>query len=180
MTDCASCHKDEHRGQFAGARVLLVPHGAGVEAGARLRPREDVLAAHRAPRRRSSCEKCHTTRRPDPANAAVTYRVFRAVAGKDCASCHEDTHKGRLGTNCASCHTTASWRGSVVTAGFDHSKTAYPLTGRHAGVSCEKCHVPGRPMRVKHERCTDCHADAHAGQLAEARRRRPLRDAATT
>ncbi len=53
-----------------------------------------------------------------------------------------------------------------MTAGFDHSKTAYPLTGRHAGVSCEKCHVPGRPMRLKHDRCTDCHADAHAGQLA--------------
>ena len=113
-----------------------------------------------------ACEKCHTTRRPDPANAAVTYRVFRAVAGKDCASCHEDTHKGRLGTSCSSCHTTAGWRGSVATAGFDHSKTAYPLTGRHAGVSCEKCHVPGRPMRLKHDRCTDCHADAHAGQLA--------------
>jgi hypothetical protein len=53
-----------------------------------------------------------------------------------------------------------------VTTGFDHSKTAYPLTGRHAGMSCEKCHVPGRPMRLKHDRCTDCHADAHAGPLA--------------
>ena len=53
-----------------------------------------------------------------------------------------------------------------MTAGFDHSKTAYPLAGRHARVTCEKCHAPGRPMRLKHDRCTDCHADAHAGQLA--------------
>jgi hypothetical protein len=53
----------------------------------------------------------------------------------------------------------------VATAGFNHSKTAWPLTGRHTGVSCEKCHSPGRPMRLKRDRCTDCHADAHAGQL---------------
>ena len=43
-------------------------------------------------------------------------RVFRAVAGHDCSSCHEDTHKGRLGTACASCHTTSGWRTSVATA----------------------------------------------------------------
>jgi hypothetical protein len=111
------------------------------------------------------CEKCHANRRADPANAALTYRVFRGVAGRDCASCHEDTHKGRLGRNCASCHSTSSWKGAV-TAGFDHNRTGYPLIGRHASVTCEKCHVPGRPLRLKHDRCTDCHADAHAGQLA--------------
>ena len=165
VTDCASCHKDEHRGQFP-ARACSSCH---TEQAWKPAPGFDhaktswPLTGRHAP---VSCEKCHTTRRPDPANAAVTYRVFRAVAGKDCASCHEDTHKGRLGTNCSSCHSTASWKGSVVTAGFNHAKTAYPLTGKHAGVSCEKCHVPGRPMRVKHDRCTDCHGDAHAGQLA--------------
>jgi hypothetical protein len=165
VTDCASCHKDEHRGQFAG-RACSSCH---TEQAWKPAPGFDhartswPLTGRHAP---VSCEKCHTTRRPDPANAAVTYRVFRAVAGKDCASCHEDTHKGRLGNQCTSCHTTSGWRGSVATAGFDHAKTAYPLAGRHAGVSCEKCHVPGRPLRLKHDRCTDCHADAHAGQLA--------------
>ncbi len=165
VTDCSSCHKDEHRGQFAG-RACSSCH---TEQAWKPAPGFDhaktawpLTGRHAA----ASCEKCHSTRKPDPANAAVTYRVFRTVAGKDCASCHEDTHKGRLGTNCSSCHTTSGWKSAVVTAGFDHSKTAYPLTGRHAGVSCEKCHVPGRPMRLKHDRCTDCHADAHAGQLA--------------
>ena len=165
VTDCASCHKDEHRGQFAG-RACSSCH---TEQAWKPVPGFDhaktawpLTGRHAA----ASCEKCHTTRQPDPANAAATFRVFRAVAGKDCASCHEDTHKGRLGTSCSSCHSTSGWRGAVVAKGFDHSKTAYPLTGRHAGVSCEKCHAPGRPMRVKHDRCTDCHSDTHAGQLA--------------
>jgi hypothetical protein len=165
VTVCASCHKDEHRGQFAG-RACSSCH---TEQAWKPAPGFDharttwPLTGRHAP---VACEKCHTQRRPDPANAAVTYRVFRAVGGRDCASCHEDVHEGRLGVACATCHTTSGWRGSVATTRFDHSKTAYPLTGRHAGVSCGKCHVPGRPMRLKHDRCTDCHADAHAGQLA--------------
>ncbi len=165
VTDCASCHKDEHRGQFAG-RACASCH---TEQAWRPAPGFDhAKTAWPLTGRHAlvSCEKCHAARRADPADASASYRAFRAVAGKDCASCHEDAHRGRLGTACATCHTTAAWRGAVVAKGFDHSRTAWPLSGRHAGVSCERCHVPGRPLRVKHDRCADCHADAHAGALA--------------
>jgi hypothetical protein len=82
-----------------------------------------------------------------------------------CAGCHEDTHGGRLGSRCETCHSTSGWRGTLR-AGFDHGRTAYPLEGRHTALACERCHTPGRPLRMAHGRCTDCHADAHAGQLA--------------
>jgi hypothetical protein len=164
-TTCASCHKDEHRGQFGG-RACSDCHRQEAWSPApgfdHARTEWPLTGRHAA----IGCEKCHVARRRDPANPALTYRVFRAVAGRDCASCHEDTHRGRLGHDCTSCHSTASWRGSVKTAQFDHAKTAYPLTGRHATVACERCHVPGRPLRLKHDRCTDCHADAHGGDLA--------------
>jgi hypothetical protein len=91
--------------------------------------------------------------------------VFRTVAGQDCASCHKDVHAARLGGACASCHVTSGWR-DVRSAGFDHARTAYPLTGRHVSVACEKCHLPGRALRVPHARCSDCHRDEHAGELA--------------
>jgi hypothetical protein len=165
VADCASCHKDEHRGQFAG-RACSSCHTEEAWKPARgfdhARTSWPLTGRH-AP---VACEKCHTTRRPDPAGATATYRVFRAVAGKDCASCHDDAHKGRLGTGCATCHTTAGWRGSAP-KGFDHRRTAYPLAGKHASVACEKCHIPGRPLRLKHDRCTDCHTDAHAGRIAK-------------
>ena len=32
--------------------------------------------------------------------------------------------------------------------GFDHAKTAWPLTGRHAAVGCERCHATRRPDAV--------------------------------
>lgn len=163
-TECASCHKDEHRGQF-GSRSCAACHRQEAwkpAPGFDHAKTEWPLTGRHAP---VGCEKCHVTRRADPMKPAVTYRVFRGVAGKECASCHADIHKGRLGRSCASCHSTSGWRGNVKTAGFDHAKTAYPLTGRHAAVVCEKCHAPGRPLRLKHDRCTDCHGDAHAGDL---------------
>lgn len=174
-TSCASCHADEHRGQFPG-RACSECHtqtawkpASGFDHAKTRWP----LTGKHAP---VTCEKCHTTRQPDPQKPGATFRLFRVVAGKDCVSCHQDTHKGRLGTNCASCHNTGGWREAIRAGsgkGFDHSRTAYPLQGRHASVSCEKCHAPGQPLRVKHDRCTDCHKDAHAGlpaRTAEAGR----------
>jgi hypothetical protein len=159
---CASCHKDPHRGEMqthacsgCHAQEAWKPatgfdHG---KSGFPLTGRHTAVA----------CERCHV---PGPAAAgADVERTFRTVAGKDCVSCHEDAHKGRLGRSCAQCHTTAAWRGARPLS-FDHGRTAYPLAGRHVGVACERCHVPGRPLRMKHDRCADCHNDVHGGQLA--------------
>ena len=161
---CGSCHKDEHRGQFAG-RECTACHGeqawrpaAGFDHARTSWP----LTGRHAP---VACDRCHTTRKPDVATPGASYRVFKAVAGRDCTSCHSDPHRGRLGVGCATCHDTTGWR-QARTAAFDHSRTSYPLTGRHAALACERCHAPGQPMRLKHERCSDCHRDAHAGELA--------------
>jgi len=163
VAECATCHRDEHRGQFAG-RTCASCHAEQAWKPAPgfdhaktpwpLTGRHGVVA----------CERCHSTRRPDPKAPAESFRVFRVAAGRECASCHPDVHKARLGPSCASCHNTSGWK-QTKTTGFDHGRTAYPLAGRHAAVACEKCHVPGRPLRVKHERCSDCHRDAHGGEL---------------
>jgi hypothetical protein len=164
-TDCASCHKDEHRGQFAG-RACASCHSEQAWKPApgfdHARTSWPLTGRHAA----VGCDRCHSARRPDPKAPGATFPVFRVTAGRQCASCHQDTHQGRLGTSCATCHTTASWRADVKTANFDHARTAYPLNGRHAAVACASCHAPGRPLRVRHDRCTDCHADAHAGPAA--------------
>lgn len=163
-TECAACHKDEHRGQFArrGCTECHTQEAWKPASGFDHARTSWPLTGRHA---EVSCEKCHASRKPDPANPTVDYAAFRDVAGSDCAGCHEDVHGGRLGRTCVTCHTTSSWRGGMR-AGFDHGKTAYPLAGRHVSVACEKCHVPGRPLRPKHDRCTECHADAHEGQLA--------------
>jgi hypothetical protein len=162
--DCVGCHKDEHRGEFQG-RSCATCHTQTAWKPApgfdHAKTRWPLTGRHAT----VACERCHTRRAPDPSDPGTSHRVFRAVAGQDCASCHEDVHRARLGRACASCHGTSGWR-ELRTAGFDHGKTAYPLTGRHATLACAACHVPGRPLRLAHERCSDCHRDAHGGELA--------------
>jgi hypothetical protein len=77
---------------------------------------------------------------------------------------------GRLsgGTDCSACHTATAWRPLKSPLSFDHNKTSFPLTGRHAGVACERCHEglrfdqPGPGAGA----CASCHADVHQGQIA--------------
>jgi hypothetical protein len=120
-----------------------------------------------------TCDQCH-----HPKTAWGRRPAFDA-----CAACHADPHAGQATlagrkADCAACHDVAAWRPST----FDvarHAATAYPLEGRHAQVACAACHLknpPGVPqaalgragtlMRPHHAQCADCHADAHAGQLA--------------
>jgi len=86
---------------------------------------------------------------------------------KDCYSCHkanydatnDPNHKAAgFPTTCQICHNTGSWSGAT----FDHSKTAFPLTGAHKTTPCVKCHVnnvfAGTPKD-----CFSCHKSDYNG-----------------
>ena len=69
------------------------------------------------------------------------------------------------GLDCSVCHTPDSWKSLSASsrgAGFDHRKTGFPLTGRHAALPCAGCHGSERQVT---RRCSGCHEDAHQGQL---------------
>jgi hypothetical protein len=82
----------------------------------------------------------------------------------NCFACHraDDAHDGRFGERCEACHSTSGWR----PANFDHSQTAFPLSGGHTGVACERCHAGGRYEGTSSS-CASCHLDddAHDGQF---------------
>ncbi len=84
----------------------------------------------------------------------------------NCFSCHEqdDNHNGTLGTNCAACHSTAAWKPST----FDHSNSAFPLTGKHTSAACAKCHV-NNVFKGTPTNCFACHAqdDNHNGTFGQ-------------
>ncbi|HKO92581.1 MAG TPA: hypothetical protein VJU61_15605 [Polyangiaceae bacterium] len=72
------------------------------------------------------------------------------------------------GMDCSACHTTGSWKTLHAATGgqaFDHSRTGFPLTQRHAGVSCMSCHGGERAITRD---CAGCHADVHASQLGSS------------
>ena len=121
------------------------------------------------------CQQCHTTKNISSSERALIRNkdLSKTYLGlsQQCASCHEDVHKGQLGKDCASCHNTSDWKAAKR---FDHSKTRYPLTGAHIEVACEKCHKPDAPggaarfHDMKFASCTACHIDPHKGTFKDS------------
>jgi len=155
---CASCHRDPHGGRL-GASCASCHGTAGWH---RIDPGRFDHGKTRFPltgrHEKVACAGCH-------ARTPGAGMKFQGTPFQTCASCHKDPHAGRLGTSCAGCHTTAGFE-RIQPGQFDHDRTGFPLRGEHVEVKCDSCHRPGRPRPLKHARCTDCHQDRHAGQLA--------------
>ena len=111
-------------GRRVRARVL------GQAGAGGLRPRAHRPRPGGEAQAQLACSECHKTR-----------SFLGAVS--DCSSCHRDEHRGQFaGRACTSCHDEQAWKPAP---GFDHAKTAWPLSGRHAAVACERCHAPRQP-----------------------------------
>jgi mono/diheme cytochrome c family protein len=82
-----------------------------------------------------------------PATAQQGPEARRPAAG---------AHAGQ--TKCVACHTTEGW--SDVK--FIHERTGFPLTGKHAAVTCRRCHPAGFDVPVARG-CAGCHRDPHGG-----------------
>jgi hypothetical protein len=163
---CTACHSN---GVYQGTPTACIAchRGQDVHSGAN----------------GTNCAACHTTGGWESSSfdhgqtafpltglhknlACTSCHVGGVYAGtpKDCASCHasDDAHAGSFGTNCASCHTTSGW----ANASFDHSQTAFPLTGLHQSIPCNACHANGVYSGTP-KACVACHAsdDAHGGSF---------------
>ena len=140
---CRSCHTD-HKGR--DARIVKLDE----------RTFDHALTDYLLKGKHASvgCGDCH---KPGAKHRA---------APSACNDCHrkDDVHKGSLGSACADCHTEKSWK-SVT---FDHSKTRYPLTGRHADAKCSGCHKDTN-FRSTPQTCMACHRsdDKHKGRYGE-------------
>jgi hypothetical protein len=136
---CSACHS-EHKGRNADV-VKFSP--AAFDHG-----RTDFVldGAHLT----AACDQCHRTARKykDPPTG--------------CADCHGkiDPHAGKLGRECRNCHESSSWE----KVRYDHSKTKFALTGKHADATCDACHLGNRYAGTP-DQCAACHApdDVHAG-----------------
>lgn len=164
--DCVRCHS-EHNGRNHRL-VRWKPSKEKFDHGETGWALEGKHAALR-------CEQCHNEKRMTAEDRRILKRrdagsSMLGLSGR-CSSCHEDEHHGQLGENCSRCHGLSGWKPAPR---FSHDRTAYPLTGLHQRVPCEKCHKPiaalGDYVQYKnfvlHAVCKACHQDPHGGSFA--------------
>jgi hypothetical protein len=109
------------------------------------------------------CLKCHKVEIRD----GNKYQQFRGIQNFNCNSCHKDPHQNKFGQNCSQCHNEETFL--IIKGGekFDHNKTSYKLEYKHISVNCKECHKTKFTDPLKHEKCTDCHADYHKKQFVK-------------
>lgn len=123
----------------------------------------------------TACGECHT-------NANIKDEIILNILKKyphstylglrqECTSCHRDAHAGTFQQGCDNCHTPEHWAPATK---FQHSRTRFPLTGRHSQVVCMKCHT-AFSTRTKETLtdfstqaftdCSPCHRSPHGKTL---------------
>lgn len=161
-TSCLSCHTDTHRGEM-GSNCTSCHSQSAWKPVARFdhsRTRFPLTGLHSS----VTCQQCH-----GPEQGGTVAR-FKNLNFAECSGCHRDPHRGAFAASCSSCHTTAGWKVGkmTLTSRFDHSKTGYPLTGKHSTVECASCHRNSNfSAPIARAQCLDCHKDKHDGQFAK-------------
>ncbi|MFZ4576933.1 MAG: hypothetical protein ACOYOB_00955 [Myxococcota bacterium] len=165
LTTCAKCHEDPHKPTLGGkcadchteVKFTKAERFSHDKAKYRLDGKHKDVA----------CAKCH--------KAEGKAGVYRGLAFAKCSDCHKEpkeNHSG--GKDCATCHSVQGWTVVAAKAGADlHERTKLPLRGRHAEITCEKCHstkekVKGIERFAKVDRkCASCHREPHAGRFGQ-------------
>ena len=140
---CADCHTDVHRGQMgSNCEQCHTVRGwdIAVQRVKEHQNRFPLLGAHAA----VICEECHKQ-----AASGIFYGL-----STNCQSCHTKDWQNTSNpphtadpavfapANCQSCHTTFdSWLGASFTGNHAAPPISFPLTGGHATVPCQSCHV---------------------------------------
>ena len=101
----------------------------------------------------SRCQDCHSDIRSQIAGKEPLHG--RLTSAQDCRKCHGE-HKGALAE-------------LTSLANFNHTATAFKLTGRHQTVTCEQCHT-NQTYQGTPQTCASCHADppVHKGRFGLA------------
>ena len=162
---CIDCHK-EHLGYEAGITRFDKNKFDHTGTGFTLTDRHASI----------QCGSCHAADKIT--NAAVLKslkeyprQTYLGIQGQ-CPVCHMDRHAGTLGTDCRNCHDARGWKPAAL---FAHSKTKFPLSGKHNGIACAQCHPSmqvndrTKPLLFvlnKFDDCNACHPSPHSRRLS--------------
>ncbi len=179
---CIDCHKNQHTDQFhpAFSEKSCSECHTTKKFTERLEFDHDQTAFPlKNKHAQVKCEQCHKPTEDVFETKPPHFKsqfLFPNLGKSDCTVCHADYHNGQLGQKCSTCHDDSGWKNVK----FDHNKQSkFMITGKHIGVSCEKCHKPENNKFVTYEgkkrplihykpislECISCHKDPHKGHF---------------
>lgn len=121
-----------------------------------------------------SCAGCHTSAisAPSPQQLGsdsvpkqkMGFKVPEEVF-MQCSGCHGLAHGEQFANQkCESCHTTERHFMQSTFTLERHSKTKFPLTGKHLVLDCNRCHSSGKFENLPSATCADCHRNPHSAR----------------
>ena len=151
--DCLSCHKNYHKGRLK-KDCLSCHNFRDWKETEKFDHNRDAAYKLTGLHLKVKCKDCHRKNR------------YKIKHFKRCDSCHKNPHKKEKITKkklCRECHVTGGWK--VVK--INHSKTKYPLTGKHKKVACGKCHKKKKITGIPFDTCNSsyCHKNPHGKQF---------------
>ena len=158
---CLACHDDYHQGRMSSKCTNC--HGFDSFKNAKAFNHNLTRFPLKGKHKEVTCEKCHKT---EIVNGKPRQK-FKGLLFANCTACHHDVHENKFGQNCKKCHSEESFHAIKGMSTFDHDKTDFKLIGKHKFVACKACHKTGLTDPVKHNHCTDCHADYHKNEFAK-------------
>jgi hypothetical protein len=170
---CSACHVNVHRDSVKeDCRACHDERGfRGAAFDHRAKTPFALVGKHEG----LPCRKCHATIATEGLPLARQVVDFGGLK-TECATCHEDKHKGEFGRACEVCHRPTKFN----MTGFAHPRSPEFFADQHSRATCVKCHVsPPGGTRVRavnasaasatpSMECRTCHNDAHLGQLGDA------------
>lgn len=163
FSSCATCHKDVHQNKFGqNCKQCHTESSFQTIKGASSFDHSKTSFALEGKHIEVNCKLCHKTKITDP------------IKHNQCYDCHTDYHnyqftKAGVSPDCSNCHTVNGF-GEVHYTINQHNLSSFKLDGLHQTTACAACHKKTEKWSFREigKTCTDCHADYHKGQFAQA------------
>jgi predicted CXXCH cytochrome family protein len=158
---CSSCHNEHHGRKFKLIRFDKKKFNHA-KTGFTLKGQHA----------KEDCKACHNAEHIKlPKTQRKSGESYIGLS-QTCTTCHDDYHQGKLSAKCNDCHSFDNWQHAKT---YDHSKTKFPLRGKHLAVKCIDCHkteiVNGKVAQnfkgLKFDNCNACHEDEHNNRFGQ-------------
>ncbi len=157
---CASCHSEHFGRNFSLVKFDTITFNHKLTGFTLIGTHAEL-----------TCSKCHSVTLIEVNVSQKKGNTYLGM-GTTCLSCHNDYHQQTLANECTKCHNQEKFKPATL---FDHSKSKFPLLGKHQSTDCIKCHKEknknGEKFQefsgITHNNCTSCHKDVHENKFGK-------------